>query len=234
MLIKTIGKNNQINRENWLQNALGKVPNGARILDAGAGEQQYKKFCTHLNYVSQDFAQYDGIGDGKGLQTEMRNHNNLDIISDIIDIPEPDNSFDAILCVEVLEHLPNPIAALQEFRRLLKPNGILIITAPFCSITHYSPYHFYSGFNRYFYEKYLPEFNFKIEELVPNGNYFEYIAQEVTLRLPNKYTKYRLTLFDKYIKKIFIQILNKMNDLDDNSSDLLCYGYHVKAISIKK
>ena len=57
----------------------------------------------------------------------------LDIVGDITSIPEPDASFDAILCVEVLEHVPDPLAALRELGRLLKPNGQLILTAPFCS-----------------------------------------------------------------------------------------------------
>ncbi|WP_121022373.1 class I SAM-dependent methyltransferase [Helicobacter vulpis] len=48
----------------------------------------------------------------------------LDIICDITAIPERDGSFDAIMCVEVFEHLPNPILALKEFSRLLRGGGI--------------------------------------------------------------------------------------------------------------
>ncbi|MDO9324535.1 MAG: methyltransferase domain-containing protein, partial [Methanoregula sp.] len=137
-----------------------KIPPGSRILDAGAGEQQYKKFCTHLNYVSQDFAQYDGKGDGKALQTQKWETSNIDIVSDITTIPEPDTSFDAIMCIEVFEHLPEPIIAIKEFSRLLKPDGHLILTSPFCSLTHMAPYHFYPGYNRYFYEKHLADNGF--------------------------------------------------------------------------
>ena len=69
-LIKRIevGKNNLSTREAWLENTLKKIPPGKRILDAGAGELQYKKFCAHLDYVSQDFGQYDGGGDHSGFQ----------------------------------------------------------------------------------------------------------------------------------------------------------------------
>lgn len=49
-------------------------------------------------------------------------------------IPEPDASADMVICQEGIEHLPNQLAALQEFNRVLKPNGRLIITAP--SISH--------------------------------------------------------------------------------------------------
>ena len=169
----SVGRCNQYNRERWLERVLKEVPPGSRILDAGAGEQQYKRFCTHLRYVAQDFGQYNGKGDGKGLQTGRWNQEGLDIVADIASIPEPDGSFQAVMCVEVFEHIPEPIKALREFRRLLVTGGYLIITAPFCSLTHFAPYHFYTGFNRYFYEKHLPELGFEILELVPNGNYFE-------------------------------------------------------------
>jgi len=64
----------------------------------------------------------------------------VDVISDITSIPLPDASFDACLCTEVLEHLPHPIEALRELARLLRPGGRLILTAPFCSLTHFSPH----------------------------------------------------------------------------------------------
>ena len=41
-----------------------------------------------------------------------------------------DNSFDLIWCSEVIEHLDNPIKAIEEFKRLLKPEGKFIITTP--------------------------------------------------------------------------------------------------------
>src|SRR3546814_3576831 len=58
-----------------------------------AGELQYKRFCTHLNYVSQDFAQYDGKGDGHGLQTDNWDNSLIDIVSDITEIPVANESF---------------------------------------------------------------------------------------------------------------------------------------------
>lgn len=78
------------------------------------------------------------------------------LVSDITMIPAPDASFDAILCSEVLEHVPEPTHALDEFVRLLKPGGTLILTAPFASLVHMAPYHYCSGFSRYWYEHHLP------------------------------------------------------------------------------
>ncbi|MFN5479595.1 MAG: class I SAM-dependent methyltransferase, partial [Chitinophagaceae bacterium] len=130
----TVGLNNESSRDAWIKETLTSLPSGITLLDAGAGECPYKKWCSHLHYIAQDFGQYDGSG-GEGLQTGTWDNSRLDIVSDITAIPMEDASVDAILCTEVLEHLPDPLKALQEFKRLLRPNGYLIITAPFISFT---------------------------------------------------------------------------------------------------
>src|SRR5262245_62187810 len=99
----TVGTHNERTRVAWIERTLKRIPAGARILDAGAGQRQFKRFCGHLQYVAQDFAQYDGRGDGLGLQTGAWDQAGLDIVSDITSIPEPDRSFDAIMCTEVFE-----------------------------------------------------------------------------------------------------------------------------------
>ena len=115
-----VGLDNSSARDRWLEQTLRSIPKDSWILDAGAGTQQYRRFCGHLNYVSQDFGEYNGLGDHTGLQTNEFEYGELDIISDIASIPEPDASFDAIMCVEVLEHVPDPALALGEFARLLR------------------------------------------------------------------------------------------------------------------
>ena len=227
-----VGTKNKATRDAWLKDTLQKIPTGSRILDAGGGELQYKPLCEHLNYVSQDFAQYDGEGDGKGLQTGAWDQTRLDIISDITAIPEPDASFDAIMCIEVFEHLPEPIKAIKEFSRLLRPGGHLIITAPFCSLTHFAPYHFYTGFNRYFYEEHLSKNGFKIIDLVENGNYFEYLGQEVR-RIPSigeKYAGRKPTFVQSLAIKVVLSMLDRFTKEDTGSSDLLHFGCQVHAI----
>jgi len=176
MLYKNV---NDENRQAWLKKTLVTIPEGARILDAGAGELRNKPLCNHLRYVSQDFNQYDGSGDGKGFHTSKWDTSGINIVSDILSIPEPDSSFDAILCSEVLEHLPEPMKVLDEFRRLLKPGGRLILTAPFLSLVHFAPHHYCSGFSRYWYEYHLPERDFIIRELSPNGDWFALCQQEL-------------------------------------------------------
>lgn len=230
----SVGSRNQKDREVWLKKKLSDIPQGWRILDAGAGESQYAEFCSHLQYVSQDFGKYDGKGDGEGYQMGNWDQSRIDIISDITSIPEPDNSFDAIMCIEVFEHIPDPIAAIREFSRLLKPGGgRLILTAPFCSLTHFSPYHFCPGFNRYFYEKWLPECGFRIIEIAYNGNYFELLAQELrrVLKVARKYCKQeKLCLTERLALDVVLGLLNKLSLKDDGSEELLCFGLHVYAV----
>jgi ubiquinone/menaquinone biosynthesis C-methylase UbiE len=43
----------------------------------------------------------------------------------------PDNTADLVIISEVIEHLPDPNPTLQEIERILKPNGILLVTVPF-------------------------------------------------------------------------------------------------------
>jgi len=226
-----LGTTNESNRVTWVKEKLKAIPAGGRILDAGAGEQRFKPFCEHLDYVAQDFGQYDGAGNETGLQMGAWDNSGLDIISDITAIPEADASFDAILCTEVLEHLPSPIDAIREFSRLLKDRGILICTAPFCSLTHFAPYHYYSGFNRYFYETHLPENEIDIEELMPNGNYFEYLAQEINrlAMVTESYSGVKLGWLERRAQRRLLQMLDRASKTGPDSSELLCYGYHILA-----
>lgn len=228
----SVGRSNESTRERWLEEALKSISENSRILDAGAGTQQYRKFCKHLDYVSQDFGEYDGQGDSAGLQMGEFDYGKLDIISDITSIPEPDSSFDSIMCVEVLEHLPNPVRAIKEFSRLIKPKGHLILTAPFCSLTHFAPYHFSTGFNRYWYEEHLTVNGFKIIEIVPNGNFFEFVAQEIDRigSISKRYSKSKPTLFERLSIFIMLRMLLRFSKRDTGSSDLLCFGYHVHAV----
>jgi len=227
-----VGTTNEAVRKEWLSNTLKKLPKGLRLLDAGAGELANKFFCGHLDYISQDFCQYEGSGDNRGLQTGSWDTKKIDIIGDITNIPEEDESFDVILCTEVLEHLPNPVEALIEFQRLLKKSGILILTAPFCSLTHFAPYHYSTGFNRYFYEYHLEGLGFKLENIKTNGNFFEYLGQEIH-RIPSmadKFTMQKASRMERFAMKIVLTMLERFSKNDTTSDEVLCFGYQMIAI----
>lgn len=229
--MKLAGTNSDQARVDWVANALKSIPNGYRILDAGAGELRFKPYCAHLDYVSQDFCQYEGKGDGNALQTGAWNTTRIDIVSNIVLIPVSDESFDVVLCSEVLEHIPDPVAAIKEFSRILKPGGTLLITAPFCSLTHFAPYHFVSGLNRYWYEEHLPAMGIKINQITPNGNWFEFIGQELSrARLVSRtYSSAFLGWLMLAASIPLRMMLYMLSKKDRGSSELLCYGYMVHA-----
>jgi SAM-dependent methyltransferase len=226
-----VGTTNSICRDLWVQSVLAEVPPNARLLDAGSGEQKYRKYCSHLHYVSQDNAAYDGKGDGHGGQVKSWTYGSTDYVCDIVDIPAPNDSFDVVLCTEVLEHLPDPVAAITELARLLRPGGLLLLTAPFCSFTHFSPYFFSTGFSRNWYSRHLDDLGFLGVEMTPNGNYFEYLAQEIR-RMPEMAMVYSHAQESWRIRLAMLAILKFLqmcSSLDQGSCDYSCYGWHVKA-----
>jgi SAM-dependent methyltransferase len=66
-------------------------------------------------------------------------HSNLTIANIEKDIPYPDRYFDVVVMCEVIEHLVHDYNALENIRRVLKEDGILILSIPFlndCEPTH--------------------------------------------------------------------------------------------------
>jgi ubiquinone/menaquinone biosynthesis C-methylase UbiE len=223
---------NQLNRQAWLAKTLAAIPTGQRILDAGAGELQNRKLCDHLQYISQDFCQYTGTRGGavdEGLQNETWDTSRIDLVCDITQITAPDNTFDAVLCSEVLEHVPEPTHALDEFARLLKPGGTLILTAPFGSQVHMAPYHFCTGFSRYWYEHHLPERGFEILELTPNGDWYTLLRQEITRLGPLERQRgswsWPLAYAYSILGLIYFRFRSKRT-----AEDLACFGWHCVAV----
>lgn len=221
---------NEDERQRWLKQTLGALPAGLRLLDAGAGELRNRPLCQHLQYVSQDACQYEGRGDAQGLQTGSWDTSGIDLVCDIVRIPEPDASFDAILCSEVFEHLPNALQALDEFERLLKPGGLLITTAPFASLVHFAPYHFATGFSRYWYEHHLPARGLQVQELRANGDWFAMSKQEL-LRLPRMARQYGDRLWPlSYLAAGTGLLYLALSRPARSAEDLSCFGWHCVAV----
>jgi SAM-dependent methyltransferase len=68
-----------------------------------------------------------------------------DVIGDVQSLAFGDQLFDAVLCTEVVEHVPRPDEVFSEIRRVLRPGGCLVLTAPFLFGLHEEP----RDFNRY-------------------------------------------------------------------------------------
>lgn len=204
-------------RDRWVADRARSVELGCRVLDVGAGTAPYKGLFSHCKYETQDFVQYEGYKGSEGQYAQ------IDYVSDITAIPVPDESFDVILCTEVLEHVPYPIESLKEMVRVTKPGGRLFITAPLGSGLHQEPYHFYGGYTDHWYRKFLTEFGCDIVSIEPNHGFFAHLAQECA-RFVSTYDQHK-NLHEGHGK----QLLNLMGNL------LPRYFYKIdKAVLIKE
>ncbi|MGA7992936.1 MAG: methyltransferase domain-containing protein [Thermoanaerobaculia bacterium] len=168
-VLASIFRYNQFHRDEWVAAEARKVAAGSKVLDVGAGAGPYRDLFAHCEYRAHDFGREPGT---------IGSYTALDYESDILSIPAPAAAFDAILCTEVLEHVPEPARALVEMARLLRRDGRLLLTAPLGSRLHQEPYHFYGGFTPAWFRKFLPVAGFRIESLERNGGFFRLFGQE--------------------------------------------------------
>jgi SAM-dependent methyltransferase len=164
---------NQYMRDQWVAARAREIPSGSRVLDAGAGACPYRSFFSHCQYKALDFKKLE-----ENQLLGPSGYGELDYTCDIHLIPVSGASFDAVLCTEVLEHVTEPIRVVQEFSRILKPGGKLLLTAPLGSGLHQEPYHYYGGFTPYWYRKFFVEAGFERIIIEPNGGFFKYFGQE--------------------------------------------------------
>ncbi|GFI15524.1 ubiquinone biosynthesis O-methyltransferase [Lachnospiraceae bacterium] len=219
-------------RDEWIRTKLEKIEDGKILLDAGAGEQKYAPFCSHLKYIAQDFGKYDPAECKKGVSEELKwDTSKVNIVCDIIDMPLEDRSVDVVLCTEVFEHLKDPVLAVREISKILKPGGELILTAPFCSLTHMAPYYFANGFSEFWYKEHLEACGFEIRELTPDGNYFKYMAQELfrTVEMSEKYCRFSLDHEQVGTLSKAVKIMSGLSSMDSASAETLCFGYMIEA-----
>ncbi len=63
----------------------------------------------------------------------------IDFQYDIHDLPFETDSFDAVVCISILEHVPYPVKAISELNRVLKPGGKIWIQVPWLYPYHAVP-----------------------------------------------------------------------------------------------
>lgn len=143
-----------------------------RLLDIGCGEKPYQEMAAP--YVREHV----------GLDDESTQHNKakVDLFGTAYNIPVEPDSFDTILCTDVLEHLEEPQKALAEAYRVLKTGGYAIYTVPFFWHLHEEPRDFYR-YTKYGL-KYIFESNgFRVVECKALSGFIVMVAQETTYYL---------------------------------------------------
>lgn len=142
------------------------VPPGSRVLDAGAGDQPYRDLFGHCDYESADFELID------------KPYARSTYVCSLDAIPVEDGRFDAVICNQVMEHLPRPAAALRELNRVLKPGGTLICTAPLFYEEHERPYDFYR-YTQFGWRLMMEEAGFEILAIDWMEGYFGTVAYQL-------------------------------------------------------
>lgn len=171
------------------------VPAKSTVLDAGAGQCQYKPFFRHGKYTSQDLC----IGD-KGWD-----FGKIDIKSEIYSIPVKSASFDYILCIEVLEHLKYPHLAFKEFSRILKFGGKLFVVCPLVWFEHQKP-HDYFRYTQFALRMLAEENSFAVESINKQGGKFICLTQVITEIFPSFFIERNMVLVGYIFKVLFYPI----------------------------
>jgi SAM-dependent methyltransferase len=102
------------------------LPRGARLIEVGVGGGHVLRMFPHARLTGVDVSP-------EMIKKAERNLVGLDAslrVGELKDLAFPDESFDAAICTEVLEHVVDPRAVLQEMRRVLTRTGRAVITFP--------------------------------------------------------------------------------------------------------
>lgn len=145
------------------------LPPGSIVLDAGAGEARFDSLFPDQLYIALDSAVGDASWD----------YSRVHVLADLAAIPLASRSADAVLNIQVLEHVADPRLVLAEIYRVLKPGGSLYLTAPQGWHEHQQP-NDYFRFTRYALESLLRSVGFREITIQPLGGYFHYLGQRLT------------------------------------------------------
>lgn len=112
--------------------------NEGDLLDVGCGSKPYRSLFKVDKYIGLD------------IENEGHNHDyeEVDMFYDGITFPFDDKIFDNVICNQVLEHVFNPDKFLKEINRVLRKDGLFLLTVPFLWDEHEKPFDFarYSSF----------------------------------------------------------------------------------------
>ena len=186
--------------DEFVRHVGARLASKSRLLDAGAGDSPYRKYFPHVNYVAVDFA-----------ATKYHEFGTLDAVSSLQALPFVDESFDAVLCTEVLEHVPDPGQVLREFNRVLKPGGQVFVTVPQSWEVHEAPYDYFR-YTSFGLKSLLTRAGFEVVSVEPRGGFFMMLAQRMR-HVPLYFTSVpvmRTRVGRRALRIIFMRMLVRM------------------------
>lgn len=102
---------------------------GGNILDVGCGRKPYQHLFQFESYTG---IEYDS--------EKSRLHSKADVFYSGNSFPLKKDTYNLVLCNQVLEHVFEPDLFLKEINRVMQKDGILILTVPFVWDEHEQPY----------------------------------------------------------------------------------------------
>jgi phosphatidylethanolamine/phosphatidyl-N-methylethanolamine N-methyltransferase len=113
----------------WVESFFGPEQRFESVLEVGAGNGE------HLRYVRHDFGRYVVTElSSERLDDARRRHGGDDRlvfqVEDATDLSFGDDSFDRLISINNLEHLPSPHVALKQWRRVVRPGGTISLAIP--------------------------------------------------------------------------------------------------------
>lgn len=156
----------RVHLERLIERFAHSCPNDCLVLDAGAGEQPYRCYFTHVRYESADSA----LGDKAYAPSTY--------ICDLNAIPVSDARFDRVICTQVLEHVPDPMAVLRELHRVLKPGGLAFFTMPLFYEEHEVP-NDYFRFTQFGLRRLFADAAFAVDRVDWLEGYFGSVAYQM-------------------------------------------------------
>ena len=116
-------------------------PKKARIADLAAGQGA---FSVRLRDLGHEITAIDGFSEAWKVPDIELKIQNLDgeFAAEIV---ADDNKYDAVIAIEIIEHLENPFRFARECAKLLKPGGLLFLTSPNVESVYSRIIFFYTG-----------------------------------------------------------------------------------------
>lgn len=98
---------------------------GQELLDAGCGTGLFSQVAVERG------ANVTSVDVGESLLAEVaKKCQSRRIVGSVMDLPLGDESFDVVVCTEVIEHTVDPRRGVEELTRVLRPGGTLVLTTP--------------------------------------------------------------------------------------------------------
>ena len=160
-----------------------------KLVDIGCGNKPYLRYFSLIN-------EYNGVD---------IDNNEADIVANAESLSIKSNSIDIVLCNQLIEHVSEPSKIIVEINRILKEEGILILTAPQMGRLHGEPNDYYR-YTKWGLKYLLKKNNMKIELIEPHGGVFRAIGSHLNFFIIDFFGK------NNYSKNVLRYSIINMNN----------------------